>query len=328
MNFQEKVSHYLNLSQDNKIITEEQKKKILALIEEESSHIGFMKILSVIGAICIGTWVILIIASNWSELPRLIKLLLALSLPVISLLIGYYFSYVQKDLKILGYSFTFLGWLLLWATITLIWQIYNLDGTVWSLTLMWFFLTLPLVFVFRLKTLALLAAVLFYTTSYYYISEVIFARWNDEYVLTSFTIISSLVAVWSYSLNSFSKQTHAYMLTPITFLSLKILFFLLFIGTIDSYFTFLGPAIVHHILFLWVLSFIMYWANKNKEILLRHSTFVWLSLYIVVQYFDLFHNYLSGWLFFITTWLLLIALVYTTIKITNRLDKKSDNTSS
>jgi hypothetical protein len=79
---------------------------------------------------------------------------------------------------------------------------------------------------------------------------------------------------------------------PVGVISLKILFLILFLGTLNDWFMFLGDNIVgvmsHNLLFLSVVIFTMWWANKNHEILLRHATFIWIGVYIFAKYIDLF----------------------------------------
>lgn len=330
MSFTGKINHYLGMSQDKWIISAKQKGEILALVESESGWMGFMKILSVIGAVCVWIWVLLVIASNWSDFPRLLQLLLSIMLPVVSLWLGYYFTYTQRELLTLWNAFSLLGWLLIGASIALIGQIYNLDGTVGSLLRMWFILSLPLVFIFKLKTLAVLSTALFYGTIFYYTTEVYLDSWKDEkYILAVFSVISASLTVAAYMLNSVLNKKYNYLLMPVCAISLKILFVMLFLPTVENYFVFLGDSffaeIIHNLLFLWTLVFTMWWANKNHEILLRHATFIWIGVYILVKYFSLFNGYLSAGIFFITTGLFIIALVYSFIKINNYLNSKSTN---
>ena len=94
MGFKWKISNYLSVSREKGIITEEQKKAILNVVETETGGLGFFKILSIIGAICIWIWIILMISANWSGLWKTIQLFLALALPVFFIGFGYYFSYV------------------------------------------------------------------------------------------------------------------------------------------------------------------------------------------------------------------------------------------
>jgi hypothetical protein len=252
-------------------------------------------------------------------------------IPIVSLGIWYFFTYVQSELKILWNAFTLLGWILIWATIALIWQIYNLDWTVGSLVLMWFILSLPLVFVFKLKTLAVLSTALFYSVIFYYTTEGIFIWWqNEKYILAVFAVISGAMTIASYLLAQILEWKYSYLITPVGIISLKILFLILFVGTIDDWFMFLWEnfwaVLSHNILFLWVVWWTMWWANKNHEILLRHATFVWIGIYIFAKYIELFSWYLQAWIFFIVTGLFIIWLVYSFIKINTFLNK--NNTTS
>lgn len=328
MSFTGKLAHYLKLSEEKWIITLAQKDDILALVKNESSSVGFIKILSIIGAVCIGFGVILIISSNWSEFPKFIKLLLSIMLPIISLGIWYYFTYVQSELKILWNAFLLMGGVLIGATIALIWQTYNLDGTVGSLLLMWFIVSLPLVFVFKLKTLAVMSTALFYGLIFYYTTEEFFASWRDEkYILAIFAVISGVTTIASYILGQMFEWKYNYLLKPVWVISLKILFLVLFLWTVDDWFMFLWESfmwvIAHNILFLGIIGFTMWWANKNHEILLRHATFVWIGLYIFVKYMELFSGYLEAGIFFIVTGFFIIGLVYSFIKINKYLEKNT-----
>lgn len=332
MKFIEKVSHYLSVGLEKWIINDQQKKEILWLIKAESSNIGFMKILSIIGVICIGIGVILIISSNWSEFPNFIKLLLSILLPIASLGIWYFFIYVQTELKIIGNAFILLWGILLWAAIALIGQIYNLDGTVGSLLLMWFTISLPLVFIFRLKTLAILSTALIYGVIFYYCTEEFFSIWRDlKYILAVFTVISSIFTIWCYFINKMLSWEYNFLLMPVCIISLKILFFVLFLGTLDNELMFLWEnllwILMHNLLFLGSIIFVIWWANKNHEILLRHSAFVWIGIYIFAKYILLFSWYLQAWVFFIVAGLFVITLVYSFIKINIYL-KNQDTTPS
>ena len=326
MSFIWKVEHYLKSSEEKNIISWDQKRQIIKLIEQESWSLWFFKILSIIGAICVGTWVILIIAGNWWFFPKIIQLLLAFALPIIPLLVWYYFSYVQKDLKVVWQVFIYLSGILIWASIALVWQIYNTDGTVWSLFLLWLLLVLPLTYIFRFKVLAVLATFLFYGVCYYYTFEVFFTSWKDEeYIIATFTVISGLMAAWSYTLNSMTQFRNNYLLLPVSVISLKILFLFLFLATIDYWFMFLGDGIlwilIHNILFLWAIFWCMWWAHQNHEIILRHSTFLWIGAWITVKYFELAWWYLGTWVFFLFSGFFLIGLVYSYIKINKYLQK-------
>lgn len=325
------IQAYLEKWEAKKIISPDQKKKILADLAQESSGKSFFKILGTIGAICVGIGVLLVISSNWGFFPKIVQLLLALLLPIVPLLCWYYFCYVQKELQTLGNVFTYLGSILIGGSIALIGQIYNTDGTVGSLLLLWLILALPLLYIFRFKTIAVTCTALFYGVVFYYSTEVFFTSYEEEkYFLAFFSIVSGCVWIASYLINTATKKTYDYLLMPVAAISLKILFVCLFISTLTEYLMFLGEwifaIIAHNVLFLWVIFFFMWWANKNYEILLRHATFVWLALWMIVKYFDWAWWYMHAGIFFIVSGIFLIGLVYWYIKINTYLSQK--NTSS
>jgi uncharacterized membrane protein len=202
MSFKWKFAHYLSLSTEKKIITEKQKTEIMELVASEGGNFGFFRILAIIWVLCIWIGILLVIASNWSSYPDSLQLLMALALPVIFLAIWYYFSYVQKELSILWTAFLFAGALSIGGAIALIGQIYHTGGTVWNLLLLWCILSIPLVFVFRLKVLAFLSISLFYGAVWYILDEKIFTSYKDEEkVFMSLFVISSLMIVYIESMH-------------------------------------------------------------------------------------------------------------------------------
>ncbi len=324
MNFKNKLISYLARWEEKNIITSQQKWEILKDIENESSGATFLRIISTIWAICIWIWVLLVISANWSAFPKTLQLFLSLALPISSLLVAYYFMYIQKELNKIGQAFALLWWLFIGASIALIGQIYNLDGTVWRLLLMWFILLLPILYLFKLKTLSVLATGLFYGVCYYYVFEVFFTSWKDEQtILMIFSLISTTTALLAYLWNKVTKQHYDYLFYPVAAISLKVLLFVLFLGTIDEHLTFIADGmagfIIHNILFLVVVFWIMYWANKNHELLLRHASFVWFGIWLTWKYFDIVWSYMQWWIFFIVSWIVLIWMVYTMIKINKKL---------
>lgn len=328
MSFKRKLALHASRWEEKKIITAKQRVAIMEDIEGESSSGWFLKILGTIGALLIGAWVILIIAGNWSGFPKILQLIMALALPIVSLSLAYYFSYMQIELRKIGQAFALLGWLMIGASITLLGQIYNTDGTVWSLLLIWLIMLLPVLYVFKLKTLSVLATGLFYGVCYYYIFEVFLTSWRDEqYITAFFTFVSGTLALLAYLWNKATKEVYNYMLYPVAAISLKILFFCLFIAAVfnNDWFNFMFLAdwftgiILHNVLFLAVIFSCMWWANKNSEILLRHATFVWFGLWFAWKYFDIVGSYIQGGMFFVMSGIVLIWIVYTLIKMNKKL---------
>lgn len=93
------------------VITEKQHKTMLSDVvsEERDARSGrFTLIVSVLGALLLGTGLILFFASNWESLGHITKLILITLLPIIPLVGGYYLSEMKKDFPILGKSLIFL----------------------------------------------------------------------------------------------------------------------------------------------------------------------------------------------------------------------------
>ena len=113
------------------VITPKQHATMVADVdhEERNTRSGrFTLIVSVLGALLLGTGLILFFASNWESLGHSTKLLLITLLPIIPLAGGYYLSEIKKDFPILGKSLIFLGVLLIGASLTLYGQLYHLES--------------------------------------------------------------------------------------------------------------------------------------------------------------------------------------------------------
>lgn len=146
------------------IITEKQYKVMLSDIktEERDARSGrFTLIVSVLGALLLGTGLILFFASNWESLGHFTKLFLITLLPIVPLAGGYYLSEIRKDFPILGKSLIFLGVLLIGASLTLYGQLYNLDTNLKNLFLTWFLLSIPFTYIVPFGALSFIHTILY-----------------------------------------------------------------------------------------------------------------------------------------------------------------------
>lgn len=146
------------------IITEKQYTIMLTDIqwEQRNARSGhFTLIVSVLGALLLGTGLILFFASNWEYLGHTTKLLLINILPIIPLISGYYLSEIKKDFPILGKSLIFLGVLLIGASIALYGQLYHLDSNPKWLFFTWFLLSIPFIYIVPFGALAVLHTILY-----------------------------------------------------------------------------------------------------------------------------------------------------------------------
>lgn len=146
------------------IITEKQSKTMLADIasEERDARSGrFTVIVSVLGALLLGTGLILFFASNWESLGQMTKVFLITLLPIIPLAGGYYLSEIRRGFPILGKSLIFLGVLLIGASLALFGQLYHLDSNLKNLFLTWFLLSIPFAYIVPYKALGFLHTALY-----------------------------------------------------------------------------------------------------------------------------------------------------------------------
>lgn len=118
-----------------------------------------MVLVSILGAVLAGGGVIMLIAHNWDELPRNIKLALAFLPLVVSLVLGIFTLAKEKSQAWTESVPVFIA-LSVAASISLVAQTYHISGDLPQFLLTWAILTLPLLYLFRSTATALLYLVL------------------------------------------------------------------------------------------------------------------------------------------------------------------------
>ena len=106
-------------------------------------------VFALLGAILIGLGIILIIAHNWDELPRMIKTIFAFVPLIIGQGLCAYTLWKRKESTAWRESSSVFLFFAVGASISLISQIYNIPGNVSSFVLTWMLLILPLVYLLR-----------------------------------------------------------------------------------------------------------------------------------------------------------------------------------
>lgn len=147
-------------------ITQEQANKMLADSTEyrkEQSSNKLIITISTIGSILLGIGAILFVASNWTVMSNMVKILILVGSTFGAYWAGYYFKYQKQNLPKVGASLIFLGALLFGATVFLIAQMYNINANSHVLVLIWIIGILPFVYGFSSSPIAGLVTLLFYT---------------------------------------------------------------------------------------------------------------------------------------------------------------------
>jgi len=119
------------------LITSEQREQILAHfgLTQESSR--FLVLLLTLGATLAAAGVVLLVAANWEEIPRLWKVGTGLVLMLCTYAAGYYLRDHRGDYKRSGEALYFLGAGLFLANIALVGQVYHLSSRLPNALLLW-----------------------------------------------------------------------------------------------------------------------------------------------------------------------------------------------
>lgn len=119
------------------LITAEQRDKIIAHFNLKEDGSRFMVIVSFIGAVLVATGVILLIAANWDDIPRGVKLAAGLALMLGAHGAGWWLRSARKDYPKTGEALHFAGSLLFLGNIALVGQIYHLSSRPANAFLLW-----------------------------------------------------------------------------------------------------------------------------------------------------------------------------------------------
>ncbi len=158
-------------------------------------------IFGVLGALLVGLGIILILAHNWDELSRLTKTILAFTPLVISQILGFWVLLKRPDSKAFKETVGVLIYLSIGACISLISQIYHIQGSVAGLLSTWILLGFALIYLFRSGMAAILHLVL---TTCYAMNTGYFSGEMPEWLYWPF-----LLLVMPYYLGSLSQNSRS-----------------------------------------------------------------------------------------------------------------------
>jgi len=124
--------------------------------KSESSTNWLFIVFGILGAILVGLGIILIIAHNWDELPRLAKTVIAFLPLIIGQVICGFVLMKKMDSTAWREGSTSFLFFAVGACISLVSQIYNMPGDLSSFLFIWMILCLPLVYVMKSSVASLL----------------------------------------------------------------------------------------------------------------------------------------------------------------------------
>jgi len=140
------------------ILTEETAQNIVSYyqLKKENEPNRFTIVLAILGALLVGSGIILIIAHNWDDLSRLIKTIVAFLPLVLGQSLCLYTLLKQKQNAAWRECSSVLLFFAIGGCISIISQVYNISGSLTGFLLTWILLALPLVYLLSSSTVALL----------------------------------------------------------------------------------------------------------------------------------------------------------------------------
>lgn len=140
------------------IISQETGLKIIQYYElkKQSAPNNLVILLGILGALLVGSGIVLIVAHNWDELSRSLKTMLAFLPLVAGQIICAYTLVKQKESRVWKECSSVLLFFAIGVSISLISQIYQISGSLSGFLLTWILLSLPLVYLLSSSTVAFL----------------------------------------------------------------------------------------------------------------------------------------------------------------------------
>lgn len=140
------------------VITEETAEKIRSYYSSQTSHSSnrLFIVFGILGALLVGMGIVLIIAHNWDILPKVAKLAIGL-LPLLAgqVVAGVLLVKKSENKTWREGTGTFLCFAVA-VSISIVSQVYNIEGNLGNFLLVWMTLTLPVVYVLRSSMTSLL----------------------------------------------------------------------------------------------------------------------------------------------------------------------------
>lgn len=301
---------------DNKIITPEQRVRILELENQDNSHL-FWKTAFIIAGMLMGLGICLIVAANWDVLPDGLKLIGDLIL-FAAVLYGV-FQCIYRQERRWKEFFLILAFLMVGATIGLTGQIYNLDGGWQSFAMFWSLLSLPYVILSRSMTFNIIWLCLFFNLFDDGILEKILTYISDN--LDGVIYVAALLSLLSYAGKKLDKAISSRLLLPKAFsaLTMFIAYIVIFWGgavwglggngsLLQSW---LAHTFVFGFLFIRMLK-----ALKEQNIQSFKHNAAGMEIYIFILFVSRFGDLLSSGIGFIIAGGLILVLIYLLKKTT------------
>jgi uncharacterized membrane protein len=159
------------------VITEETAQRIRAFYQQKEEHAPnrLVIVFGILGALLVGLGIILIIAHNWDILSKVPKLGIAL-LPLLigQVVCGFVLLRKSDSTAWREGAATFL-FLAIAASISIVSQVYNIEGTLYGFLFLWMIVALPVIYVMRSS----LASLLYMVGITWYVCDLSYFQYSD-----------------------------------------------------------------------------------------------------------------------------------------------------
>lgn len=195
------------------LISAEQRQKIVEHFQLKEDSNKFLAIISFVGAILVAAGIVLLIAANWEEIPRGVKIATGLALMLGAHVAGWWLREVRQDYRKTGEALHLAGALLFLGNIALVGQIYHLVSRPPNAFLLWWAGIAALPWLLRsraLHVLALLAFGVWFGIEVNHDDSLI--RLRDESQVLAYSLLGAVYVGFGYVLRrgafaSFAKIT-------------------------------------------------------------------------------------------------------------------------
>lgn len=191
-------------------ITDEQQQKIIAYFKLKEDSNRFLVIISFVGAVLVAAGIVLLIAANWEEIPRGVKIAVGLLLMLGAHATGGWLRQARQDYQKTGEALHLLGSLLFLGNIALVGQIYQLSTRPPNAFLLWWAGIAALPWLLRSKAqhvLALLALGIWFGFEVNQADSLI--RLRDECQVLAYSLLGLVYVGFGYVLRATTFATFA-----------------------------------------------------------------------------------------------------------------------
>ncbi|MCW5555917.1 MAG: DUF2157 domain-containing protein [Verrucomicrobiae bacterium] len=191
-------------------VNAEQQQRIIAHFNLKEDSNRFLVIISMVGAVLVAAGIVLLIAANWEEIPRGVKIAVGLLLMLCAHTTGGWLRQARQDYQKTGEALHLLGSLLFLGNIALVGQIYQLSTRPPNAFLLWWAGIAALPWLLRSKAqhvLALLALGIWFGFEVNQADSLI--RLRDECQVLAYSLLGLVYVGLGYVLRATTFATFA-----------------------------------------------------------------------------------------------------------------------